>query len=142
MQLSKHFSLSELTSSQTATRNNIDNTPTPIILDNLKFLAENLENVRELLNCPIIISSGYRSPVLNAKIGGSKSSQHVLGHAADFTSPKFGSPENVVRKIKDSSIQYDQLILEFNSWVHISFSKLASRRQTLVIDRAGTKTFV
>lgn len=142
MLLSKNFSLAEFTVSQSASRLGIDNTPSALVLDNLKYLAENLELVRELLGTPILISSGYRSPALNKAIKGSKTSQHVFGQAADFTSPRFGTPKDVVAKIKGSDLRYDQLILEFDSWVHISFSKAQSRKQALVIDNGGTRLFV
>lgn len=141
MQLSPNFTLAELTISQTAARNNLNNIPKGIILDNLKFTAQQLELVRTLLNVPIIPSSGYRSPEVNALVGSSSRSQHIAGEAVDFTAPKFGTPKQIVQKIKDSSIPYDQVILEFNTWVHISFKKVKNRKQALVIDSDGTRIF-
>lgn len=141
MQLSPNFTLAELTISQTAARNNLNNIPKGIILDNLKFTAQQLELVRTLLNAPIIPSSGYRSPEVNALVGSSSRSQHITGEAVDFTAPKFGNPSQIVQKIKDSSIPYDQVILEFNTWVHISFKKVKNRKQALVIDSDGTRIF-
>ena len=142
MMLSKNFSLDELTMSQTASRKGIENSPTLEVINNLRFLAENLEKVRELLNAPIIISSGFRSTALNTAIGGSKSSQHVLGQAADFTAPVYGTPEGIMNKLVRSDIQFDQVILEFEKWIHISFSKTQARKQALVIDNKGTRLFV
>ena len=141
MQLSPNFSLSELTASQSAARRGLDNTPSQQVLDYLLFLTKNLEDVRSLLGTAILISSGYRSPALNKLIGGSKTSQHAVGLAADFTSPRFGTPAEIVKAIKASSIPYDQLILEFDNWVHISFSRVSPRKQALVIDHQGTRLY-
>lgn len=123
MNLSAHFTLAELTVSQTARRKGIDNTPSPEVLQNLQELANGLERVREVLGCPIIISSGYRSPKLNAAVDGSKTSQHCNGEAADFIAPGFGSPLEVCQEIikHQDTIQFDQIIHE-QDWVHISFT--------------------
>ena len=136
MNLSAHFSLGELTVSQEASRRGIDNIPSLEIVDNLRWLASLLEEIRDLLGTPIIISSGYRSPKLNSTIGGSKNSQHVQGLAADFISPNFGDPYEVASAISSSALKYDQLILEYGSWVHISISD-TPRRQDLTIYRPG-----
>lgn len=139
MNLSPHFTLAELIHSQTAARRNIDNRPTDAVLVNMKnILCPGLEQVRELLGKPILISSGYRSPRLNASIGGSVKSQHMEGLAADFTCPGYGSPLMVAQLIKKSGIEFDQLLYEFDSWVHISFAK-HPRRQVLTIDARGTR---
>lgn len=140
--LSSHFTLEEMTDSQTAARQGIDNTPGPETVDTLRATAYALEAVRkELGEHPILISSGYRSPALNKAVGGSQGSQHLLGQAVDFTCPNFGTPRMIVKRLKESAIQYDQLILEFDRWVHVSFSA-RNRRHTLVIDHAGTREFV
>ena len=139
MNLSPHFSLAEMTVSQEAARRGIDNTPPPAVVEALKKTAQGLEAVRVRLGCaPIIVSSGYRSGALNAAIGGAKYSQHMTGQAADFLCPGFGSPGEVAAALRDSGIEYDQLILEFGRWVHISFAP-NPRRQALIIDRAGTR---
>lgn len=141
MQLTNNFSLEELVFSQTASRLGLDNTPVKGIFNNLINTAENMELVRNVLNGqPIMISSGYRSPEVNAAVGGSKSSQHMQGKAVDFTCPKFGSPSTIIRAIKNSGIKFDQLILEFDSWVHISFSD-PNRKQVLIADRNGIRNF-
>lgn len=142
MNLTSNFTLEEFTFSQEAKRKGLDNTPEKGIFSKLIHTAEQMELVRKVLNDnPININSVYRSPAVNAAVGGSKNSQHMSGEAVDFTCPKFGTPEQIVKAIKNSSIDYDQLILEFGSWVHISFSS-KNRRQTLVIDRSGTRNFV
>ncbi len=137
--LSNNFTLDEFTNSQTAIRNGIDNSPTPEVLENLKTIAEQLENIRNLLGTPILISSGYRCPELNALVKGAKNSQHLLGQAVDFTSPKFGTPKQIVEAIRNSNIEYDQIILEFDRWVHFSYKKSGNKLQALVIDTAGTR---
>lgn len=141
MYLSTNFTLDEFTNSQTAERNGIDNTPPDNMLPTLRQTAYGLELVRTLLNNkPILISSGYRSPALNAAAGGAKGSQHLLGEACDFTCPSYGTPEQVVRAIVASSIPFDQVIHEFGRWVHISFGS-RNRRQALTIDKMGTRPF-
>lgn len=140
--LSRHFSLDELTLSQTAERNHIDNHPPQAVITNLYRTAEGLELVREALgNNPLSISSGYRSPDLNRRIGGAANSQHVEGKAADFTCPAFGTPRQIATALKKTGIKFDQLILEYDRWVHISFVAKNPRGQTLITDRAGTRPF-
>lgn len=141
MKLSTHFTLAEMTISQTAERKGLDNDPPIEILAALKRTALGLETVRMLLGAPIIITSGYRSPAVNRAVGGSKSSQHLKGEAADIIVPGFGTPAEVVKAIVGhNEIPFDQCILEFGRWVHISFSQ-APRRQALIIDRTGTRAW-
>lgn len=123
MQLSAHFSLDELTASQTATRKGIDNTPPADVMPAMQELANGLERVRRILGVPMQINSGYRSAKLNAAVGGSKTSQHCKGEAADFVAPQFGNPMEVCRAIVANAdeIQFDQLIYE-GAWIHISFT--------------------
>lgn len=135
--LSPHFSLAELTASDTAARQGIDNTPPADVLETLKRTAVGLEAVRALLGAPLHVSSGYRSPALNKIVGGQPNSQHCKGEAVDFTAQQFGAPEQIVARLVSSQLAYDQVILEFGRWVHISFGG-RMRRQALVIDRAGT----
>jgi len=120
MILSKHFTLEEFVRSDTAVRKGIDNNPSDSIIENLKITAMGMEEVRELLQVPILVTSGYRSPVLNRTIGGSKSSAHMHGFACDFIAPKFGNSLAIVNKIKESGILVDQCIME-GTWTHISF---------------------
>lgn len=137
MMLSKYFSLDEVLASQTAARRRIDNTPTFEHMENLKETCREADLVREFLGHPMIITSGYRSPKLNAAIGGSKTSAHCLGEALDFRCPGFGTPSEVFEALRKSDIAFDQLILEYpdspGAWVHIGFSE-PRRWQTLVYD--------
>ena len=119
-QLSPHFSLEEFTHSQTACRLCMDNTPSDAVLAELAHTAIGMEGVRAILGVPITISSGYRSPQVNRAVGGVPNSQHTLGEAVDFIAPSFGTPLQIVRKIKSSGLHFDQLIQE-GDWVHISF---------------------
>jgi zinc D-Ala-D-Ala carboxypeptidase len=136
--LSEHFSLDELTASQTAVRRGIDNGPTPAVLGNLRTVAGQMERVRDLLGGrPVNVSSGYRSPALNKAVGGAAGSAHVTGWAVDFTCRSFGSPLEVARAIAASDLQYDQLIHEYGRWVHISFAP-ALRQMDLTIGPKGT----
>jgi len=142
--MTPHFNLDELTRSDTATRLNIDNAPTEEALDNLKILAQGLENVRTKLDGNAIrISSGYRCLVLNRALRSKDTSQHIMGLAADFTCSGYGGVDDVMRTLVSSSIEYDQLILEFDRWIHISFpeSGETARRHTFVIDRNGVKSY-
>ena len=129
MQLSPHFSLAELTDSQTAVRRCIDNTPAAAVVSNLARVAAVLERVRALVGGPITVSSGYRSPKLNKAVGGSASSAHVLGLAVDITAPSV-APKQLARAVRDAGIEFDQLIYE-GTWVHIGLSADAPRNQVL-----------
>jgi hypothetical protein len=131
--LSAHFTLEEMILSQTAARKGIDNTPSPQIVANLRKTAALLEEVRTLLGVPILVSSGYRCPALNKAVGGAKNSAHMLGLAADFTAPAFGTVLQVARKIAASPIAFDQIIHEYGTWVHIGLREDAPRRQSLSI---------
>ena len=128
--LSEHFTLEELTFSATAQRKQIDNKPPAEVLENMKRLAAGLEEVRAVLgNKPMRINSGYRSPKLNRAVGGARLSAHMVGYAADFVCPEFGSPLKIVKALAATGIQFDKLIQE-GTWVHISFAPEA-RRQLL-----------
>ncbi len=132
MRLTPNFSLEQFIYSETAERERIDNTPAPDIVNNLLRLAQGLEQVRALTGFALDISSGYRCPSLNARVGGAKTSQHTLGQAADFTCAEFGPPLAIIKAIRDSDIEFDQCILEYARWVHISFSA-APRGKVLTI---------
>lgn len=135
-----HFSIAELTASQTAIRKGIDNTPPPEVLANLSRTIELLEQVRLLANGPIIVSSGYRCPNLNRVIGGSSTSAHVRGMAADITAIGI-TPKRLAQLIQASTLIFDQLIYEGN-WVHIGLSTGSQRRQILTAHfAAGRATY-
>ena len=127
--MSIHFSMSELTASDTAVRLGIDNTPSAEIVANLEVLAMGLEDIRDILGHPMRVSSGYRCPKLNTAVKGSKTSAHMDGFAADFTCPAFGTPLAVVKAIERSPVMFDQCIQE-GTWVHISFDP-RERRQVM-----------
>jgi hypothetical protein len=137
------FSFEEMTVSQTAARRGIDNEPKDAqTLLNLLSTANHMLDVRKLLlNRPILISSGYRSPELNAAVGGSNNSAHTKGWAVDFTCPGYGSPLEIAREIAYSDVMnnVDQLIHEYDKWVHISFDP-QKRNQVLTINKSGTKS--
>lgn len=141
-QLSKYFTLAELTVSNKAKELKLNNIPSGKQLENLKYTAARMDAVRELLGHPIIVSSGYRSPAVNKAVGSkAKHSQHMEGQAVDFTCPGFGTPKQIVEAIIKSKIEYDQVIQEFGTWVHISFKDGINRKQALVIDSNGTRFF-
>lgn len=129
MNLTPHFTLDELTASQTAVRRGIDNKPTIQIVRNLTTLAETLERVRDLAGKALTISSGYRCPDLNKWVGGAPTSAHTLGLAADITCSAI-PPKDLARMIRDSDIAFDQLIYE-GTWVHIGLAAGALRREVL-----------
>jgi len=144
VKLSPNFALDELTASETAARHGIDNTPDEAIIKNLTRLANALQEVRALLgNKVIIVSSGYRSPELNQKVGGSATSDHCKGLAADFICPSYGTPDEIVRVVMASAIPYKQVIREFDKWVHFSIPEEgeAPRKQALIIDKQGTRNY-
>ena len=127
--LSDHFSLDELT----VTRQPFDNTPPKDVILRLVNTAKNMEKVRALLQTPILVNSGYRSPRVNAAVGGSDNSDHMRGDAVDFISPRFGTPLQICRAIAKSGIKFDQLIEE-GTWAHISFGP---RMRQQVLTKAG-----
>jgi hypothetical protein len=139
--VSEHFTLEELTFTS---HRQFDNTPNEQERANLGRLATLLERVKEVLGGkPIMINSAFRSKQVNDAVGSKDTSQHRLGCAADIRVPGM-TPDQVVRAIMASDIQYDQIIREFDSWTHISvpnsFSMLP-RNQALIIDKTGTRKF-
>lgn len=144
MNLSDHFTLEELIFSETAQRHGIDNTPPPEVQDNLRRLAEFLEQVREALGGkPIHINSAYRSPQVNTLVGSKPTSDHVRGLAADIVCPNFGRPDAVVQEIMASGLPYKQIIREFDAWTHLAIPEAgeAPKREALIIDRQGTRAY-
>jgi len=127
--LSEHFTLDEMVSSQIATRRRLDNRPDQAALANLRRLAAVLEEVRALVGGPVIISSGYRSKVVNQAAGGATNSAHLRGLAADITVPGM-APKALAKLIMAGNIMFDQLIYE-GTWVHIGLSEGKPRREVL-----------
>lgn len=118
------FHLSEFVHSDAGDRAGLDNTPPPDVLAVLKsVLIPGMQSVRTVLGTRVLISSGYRSPPVNALVRGAYNSQHVTGHACDFRAPAFGSPRDVARRLISAMdrLKFDQLIWE-GTWVHISFA--------------------
>lgn len=149
VKLSKSFRLGEFLNSQTAQRRGINNVPGPVELRNLYLLCRNvLQPIRTHMRSPVTVSSGLRVPLLNAAVGGSESSQHMEGKAADiqFHTSRLNM-EDIAREISHMDIPYDQLILEFHytsspasGWIHVSHNPDApARRQVITIDRHGTR---
>ena len=132
MQLSKNFSLAEMTKSQTATRMGMDNNPSEDEVENLRLLCERvLQPVRDHFNHVVSVSSGYRSAALSQAIGSSPDSQHTKGMAADFEI--YGTPNNEVFNWIKKNLMYDQMILEFwspdepnSGWIHVSYNPESS----------------
>ena len=141
MNLTPHFTLDELTFTD---HRELDNTPPPDVIVNLRRLADFLEQVRALLgNKPIVVNSGYRSFAVNRAVGSKDSSQHRLGCAADIRVPGL-TPDDVVRAIRSSGLPYDQVIREFDRWTHVSIPNHvadATRKQALIIDRQGARLY-
>src|SRR5687767_2391133 len=122
-QLTEHFTLAEMTRSTTAVRKGIPNLPSVDNVRALKLLcAKVLEPVREHFARPVIVTSGFRAPRVNVAVGGSGTSQHCLGEAADFTVQGVSNLE--VCQWIQANLDYDQLIYEFGEagWVHCSYS--------------------
>jgi hypothetical protein len=143
MKLSAHFALSEFTRSESAKREGLDNTPTAEHLENLKTLCEKVLEPIRLRFGSINISSGYRGKMLNHFIGGSVSSDHCLGRAADIDMDDSGTGvtnKEIFDYIKDN-LEFDQIINEFNySWVHVGYRQGANRKQVLDAVKEGGKT--
>ena len=125
MQLTKHFTLAELTASTTAQRLGLNNTAPPEIVPRLTLTAEMLERIRATLGVPVIVTSGYRAPAVNRAVGGVTSSDHTQGHAADIVAPGYGTATQVARTLAPlvSVLGIGQIILEGvkgKQWVHVS----------------------
>jgi len=144
MNLTPNFTLDELTASESAERNGWDNTPNDTELENLKRLADMLEQVKVVVGGkPIMVNSAFRSKRVNDAVGSKDTSQHRLGCAADIRVPGM-TPDQVVRAVIASGIGYDQVIREFDRWTHISIPNsmdTAPRKQALIIDKAGVRQF-
>lgn len=130
----KYFTIEEMTKSSTATAKHIDNTPNQTAIDNLTKLIEIvLDPLREWYGKPIRVNSGYRCKVLNKAVGGSDTSQHRLGEAADITVGTKKGNKKLFEYIKDN-LPFDQLINESNfSWVHVSYREGRLRKQVLAL---------
>lgn len=130
----KYFTIKEMTKSSTAKANGIDNTPSDEGVLNLQKLIEAvLDPLREWYGKPIRVNSGFRCEALNEAVGGSDTSQHRLGEAADITVGSKTENEKLFNYIKDN-LPFDQLINESNfSWVHVSYREGRLRKQVLAL---------
>jgi len=144
MKLSKNFSLNELCKSDSAIRHGIDNAPTEQVIDCLKDLVDNiLQPLRDKFGA-IAVTSGYRSPELNQKIGGSTTSHHCYGYAADFEVLGMDNRELAIY-IRDN-LKFTQLILEFydgrpdSGWVHCAYNENDLKGQVLTASKVNGKT--
>lgn len=125
MQLTKHFTLAELTASGKARSLGLSNTAPPEIVPRLLRTAEMLERIRATLGVPVIVTSGYRAPAVNKAVGGVTSSDHMQGHAADIVAPGYGTATQIARTLAPlvSTLGIGQIILEGvkgKQWVHVS----------------------
>lgn len=135
MRLSPNFTLAELT----ATNTGLENKPTAAEVANLRALAVNvLQPLRDAIQVPLIVSSGFRSDRVNRAVGGSATSQHRLGQAADISTRAMGA-EDLARRIVELRLPFDQLIQEFGTWVHVSYGP-RNRRQVLTAVRRNGRT--
>ena len=139
MQLSEHFSLAELTKSDTAARMGINNEPRAKVIEKLVLVCENiLEPVRNHYGVPFSPNSGFRCLALNREIGSSDKSQHVSGEAVDFEVPGISNKETALW-VRDNC-DFDQIILEFHKeedphsgWVHGSYRGDGKNRKSAVV---------
>jgi len=142
MKLTNNFSLKELTQSQTALRNGLDNTPDEQQIDNLQNICEKiLQPLREFYNLPVKVTSGFRSEQLATMIGSKPTSQHCKGEAVDFEIPGIDNKDEFT---------FDQLILEYyndtdinSGWIHVSLKNTTfendNRQMSLIKDEQGYK---
>jgi zinc D-Ala-D-Ala carboxypeptidase len=146
MNLTKNFTLAEMTKSETALRYDMDNTPGEQEISALKLLAEKvLQPVRDHFGRGVKVNSGFRHPEVNAKVGGSKTSDHCRGQAADIEIPGVPNAE-LAEWIKDN-LEFRQLILEFyapgipdSGWVHVSYVAEDNKKQVLTATKQNGKT--
>ena len=142
MKLTEHFTLEELTVTD---HRSLDNTPNAGEIENLRRLAVFLELVKtQLGGRAVMVNSAFRSAAVNAAVGSSDRSQHLLGTAADIRIPGM-TPDAVVRAVLASGLAYDQVIREFDKWTHLSIPNTpgaSPRGSKLIIDKTGTRPFV
>lgn len=146
MTLSPNFTLNELSQSEYALRNGIDNTPPPEVVANLKNLAVNvLQPIRDHFKRGVKVNSGYRNPAVNKAIGGSPTSDHCKGQAADIEIP--GVPNHELAEWIKANLKHTQLILEFytkgipdSGWVHVSYDHTNLKCQQLTAVKENGKT--
>lgn len=146
MNLTKNFTLSEMTKSETALRHGLDNTPGEIEIGNLTVLCEKvLQPVRDYFGMGVKVNSGFRHPEVNRAVGGSTTSDHCKGFAADIEIP--GIANGQLAEWIEYNCDFTQLILEFytpgvpdSGWVHVSYNPENLKKQVLTATRENGKT--
>ncbi len=146
MNLTRNFTLAEMTKSETALRHGMANDPSPTEIDNLRVLCEEvLQKVRDHYGMGVKVNSGFRHPLVNAKVGGSTTSDHCKGFAADIEIP--GIPNADLAQWIADNCEFRQLILEFytvgvpdSGWVHVSFNPADNKKQVLTATKQNGKT--
>ena len=146
MQLTNNFSLAEMVKSETALRHDMDNTPGEAEIENLKRLAEKvLQPVRDHYGKGVKVNSGFRHPEVNAKVGGSKTSDHCKGQAADIEIPGIANAD--LAEWITKNLDFTQVILEFytpgvpdSGWVHVSYNPADLKKQVLTAMKKDGKT--
>ena len=146
MNLTQNFTLAEMTKSETALRHGMDNSPNQEQISNLQALAVNvLQPIRDHYKRGVKVNSGFRHPDVNARVGGSRTSDHTRGMAADIEIPGVANAE--LASWIQQNLDYTQLILEFytpgvpdSGWVHVSYDPANLKKQVLTAMREGGKT--
>ncbi len=139
IKLSDNFFLNEFIISQVAERHGYRNNPNEKQIENLRLLCMNvLQPLREIINVPIFINSGFRSFDVNAAVGGRFNSQHLEGKAADFIAPSMNLVD--VFNIVLQQLQFDQLIFEFGKWIHVSWNGELNRKDVMSSKKVYGKT--
>ncbi|UBM12744.1 D-Ala-D-Ala carboxypeptidase family metallohydrolase [Cupriavidus metallidurans] len=137
MNLSPHFTLEEMTASNEAARRRLDNSPSVAQVANLRRVAQILEAIRTQTQRPVVVSSGYRSPEVNKAVGGSATSAHMQGLAADINCYPY-SPFDLGRLIVKAGIEFDQLIQE-GTWLHVGLAAAGVKPRQELLTAVFTK---
>ena len=146
MNLTRNFTLHEMTKSETALRHDLDNTPGEVEIGNLiQLCQEVLQPVRDYFGMGVKVNSGYRHPLVNARVGGSPTSDHCKGFAADIEIPGIANAQ--LAEWIEYNCEFTQLILEFytpgvpgSGWVHVSYNPDNLKKQVLTATRENGKT--
>ena len=135
--MSEHFTLEDLTRSQTASRKGIDNMPPQQAIDSLNLLCSTLlEPARALLGVPLSVDSGFRCEALNEAVGGAKTSAHLDGRAADLV-PQGMDLQAAFDKLRTSDLPYDQIIFECRAWIHLAIARPGETPRRMALTAAG-----
>ena len=146
MQVTEHFSLRELTRSETASRAGVQNEPSKAEMDNIRYTAEQLEKIRDYVGRAIIVTSCFRSERVNKLVGGSSTSAHRYGLAADCDALGLAFAKKLIAMRDEGKLEFDQLILEFpergdGAWVHVGFRRNSPmRNQIMTATKKNGKT--